>query len=131
MLQPLDVSINKPMEAYFRMAWAQYMLQHQSNQQIKKPTKQHIVDWIEQANSMPSPNSCNSCIVKEAFLVTGLSNILGGHEDNLIRDNTAHKEIDEILVTFLERVGFSQENIILILFLAVSNFEVEQLQNQV
>ena len=128
MLQPLDVSINKPTEAYFRMAWAQYMLQHQSNQQIKKPTKQHIVDWIEQANSMPSPNSC---IVKEAFLVAGLSNILGGDEDSIIRDNTVHKEIYELLVTFLERVGFSQKNIVLILFLAVSNFEVEQLLNQV
>ena len=51
------------------------MLEHQPSQQIKRPTKQHIVNWIEEANSKLNSNAC---IVKKAFQVTGLSNALGG-----------------------------------------------------
>ena len=89
------VSINKSMKAHSRMAWVQYMLQHQSNQQIRKTTKQHIVDGTEQANSMLSSNSC---IVKKAFQITGFSNVLRGLEDNLIHDDTVCKEIAEIMI---------------------------------
>ena len=74
-LQHLDVSINKPIKSHLRNAWLQYMLEHQPSQQIKRPTKQHIVNWIEEANSKLNSNAC---IVKKAFQVTGLSNALGG-----------------------------------------------------
>lgn len=47
----------------------------------------------------------NKFIVKKAFLVTGLSNSLGGYEDHLVRDDAARKEMDEIIV--LNTYGFS------------------------
>ena len=50
-LQPLDVSINKPINCHLRSSWVQYMLEQASNQTIKKPTKQLVVDWIEAANN--------------------------------------------------------------------------------
>ena len=37
-LQPLDVSINKPIKSHLRNAWLQYMLEHQPSQQIKRYT---------------------------------------------------------------------------------------------
>ena len=51
-------------------------------EKIKPPTKQHIVDWIDQANKKIHRNAT---IVKKSFVVTGLSNALGGHEDDQIR----------------------------------------------
>ena len=53
-------------------------------------SKQLIVDWIESANGTLDGNS--TIIVKKAFLVTGLSNSLGGHEDELIRNDVVMKE---------------------------------------
>ncbi len=35
--------------------------------------------------------------MKKLFLVTGLSNALGGREDDQIRNDLVRKEIDEIL----------------------------------
>ena len=93
-LQPLDVSINKPIKSYLRNMWLQYMLEHSSDQIIKKPPKQLIVDWVEEANEKLDSNLC---IVKKSFLVTGLSNALGKEEDRLIRDDTVRKEIYEYM----------------------------------
>ena len=89
-LQPLDVSINKPIKGHLRSSWVQYMLENSSSDQaIKRPTKQLLVNWIEEANEKLDSNLC---IVKKAFLVTGLSNALGGQEDQLIRDDKVRKE---------------------------------------
>ena len=89
-LQPLDVSINKPIKNHLRNLWVQYiMLEQASNTEIKRPTKQLIVDWIEEANKILASNVC---IVKKAFLVAGLSNALGGCEDSMIRDDDVRKE---------------------------------------
>ena len=94
-LQPLDVSINKPIKAYMRNSWVQYMLEHSDDEVIKKPPKQLVVSWMEEANEKLDSNLC---IVKKSFLVTGLSNALGKEEDQIIRDDRVRKEIDEIIV---------------------------------
>ena len=49
--------------------------------------------------------------MKKAFLVTGLSNALGGHEDRLIRNDDFRKEIDEIIGEILGIIiwDFSQK----------------------
>ena len=72
-----------------------------------KPPKQLLVDWIVQANNMIGSNHC---IVKKSFLVTGLSNALGGHEDHLIRNDLARKEIDEVIAEVFgeESMGFQE-----------------------
>ena len=46
--------------------------------------------------------------MKKAFLVTGLSNVLGGHEDELIRNDDVRKEIDEIVGE--DAMGFNAPN---------------------
>ncbi len=64
---------------------------------IRKPPKQLVVNWIEEANTKLSSNLC---IVKKSFLVTGLSNARGKEEDHLIRNDEARKEINAIIVGF-------------------------------
>lgn len=59
---------------------------------IPPPLKQLIVDWVEVANGTLD---ANPTIVKKAFLVTGLSNSLGGHEDELIRMHAPNDQNDE------------------------------------
>ena len=78
------------------------MLEHSSDQIIKKPPKQLIVDWVEEANEKLDSNFC---IVKKSFLVTGLSNALGKEENRLIRDDTVRKEIYEIIVEVFGEVN--------------------------
>ena len=93
-LQPLDVSINKPNKTSIRNSWVKYMLEHSNDEVIKKPPKQLIVNWIEEANEKLDSNLC---IVKK-FLVTGLSNAVGKEEDHLIRNDEVRKEINEIII---------------------------------
>lgn len=94
-LQPLDVSINKPIKSYIRHSWEQYMIEKCSGGgNAPKPSKQLLVDWLQNANHMLDSNKC---IVKKSFLVTGLSNSLGRHEDHLIRNDDIRDEITEII----------------------------------
>lgn len=109
-LQPLDVSINRPFKDRLRKCWEQYMLQqsdamNESDGKIQPPTKQHLVDWVIEANEQLD---ANITIVKKSFLVTGISNALGGYENHLIRNDVARQEIQEILAVVFgdEHVGF-------------------------
>ena len=109
-LQPLDVSINKPVKGILRYLWEQYMLEQSDTDSGKQgkfspPTKQHIVDWVVEANQKLNSNPT---VVKKAFLVTGLSNSLGGHEDHLIRNDSLRQEIEEIITEIFgdEHMGF-------------------------
>ncbi len=47
-LQPLDVSINRPFKDQLKKCWEKYMLEQSDllsdAEKIKPPTKQHIVD---------------------------------------------------------------------------------------
>ena len=111
-LQPLDVSVNRPFKDQLKKCWEKYMLEQSDlvsdAQNIKPPTKQHIVDWIDQANELLH---LNVTIVKKSFLVTGISNALGGHEDDQIRNDHVRKEIDEILgeVFGEQSIGFTSD----------------------
>lgn len=95
-LQPLDVSINKPVKSILRQSWERYILEQSEDNtaEIPPPPKQLIVDWVEAANGTLDTNPT---IVKQAFLVTGLSNLFGGHEDELIRNDDVRKEIGKIV----------------------------------
>lgn len=46
-IQPLDVSINKPVKGVLKTAWEQYMIELP----ISPPTKQNLVDWVADANN--------------------------------------------------------------------------------
>ena len=94
-LQPLDISINKPFKGYIRQAWTQYMHTQSERSDVKKPPppKSLLLTWIKAAQDMIE---ANQIIAKKSFLIAGLSDALGGHEDKMIRNNLTFKEVDEV-----------------------------------
>ena len=85
LLQPLDVSINKPLKDHAKKLWLEYMY---SIQDTAKPTKtatnQQVVDWIVKAQERIS-----SEMIVKSFKVTALSTNLDGSEDHMINKNIA------------------------------------------
>lgn len=95
-LQLLDISLNKPLKGYIRHSWTQYRLaeSEKGNEKIQPPSKSLILEWIKAAQDKLESNPV---IAKKSFLIAGISNALGGHENELIRNETACQEVDEIM----------------------------------
>lgn len=98
-LQPLDVSINKPVKSIMRNAWSDYMLTQVEAQDapgnIKPPSKQDILEWT--ASALKKIESNPAAIIKKSFLVTGISNALGSHESEMIRNDSVRQEIETVM----------------------------------
>ena len=97
-IQPLDVSLNKPFKAILRAKWQQYILEETEKTKVEKkeklpePTNQVMTDWIACAwNEMCLKSQC----VMKSFFVTGISNTNGTWEEVLYRNDHLRAEIDE------------------------------------
>lgn len=80
-LQPLDVSLNKPFKVVLRQCWQKYMLEQaekmqssQTSGKIPPPSRQDIVDWIEIA--WKAVKRKKDAITK-SFFVTGIATTFG------------------------------------------------------
>jgi len=103
-LQPLDVSVNKPFKGWLRASWAVYINAEskcvdaarqagETHARIKPPSKQLVVDWVAAAVSRLKDKPE---LIRKAFVVTGIANALNGAEDHLIRrDDTSDVNSDE------------------------------------
>jgi hypothetical protein len=76
-VQPVDVSLNKPIKDTVRGQWEEFMMHKATAEQgpsnLECATKTDITDWIVQANCLLS--SQGNCIEK-AFKVCGITNSL-------------------------------------------------------
>ena len=64
-----------------------------SEVKIPASSKQTMVDWITTAWL----ELANKVEAMKSFLVTGISNVLGGYEDELMRNDELKSEIDSIM----------------------------------
>ena len=117
-LQPLDVSVNKPFKGWLRASWTDYIradaarvdAERKAGKELSKiraPSKQLVVDWV---GSALDKLRTRPDLVRKSFVVTGISSALNGADDHLVRkdepaDDASDDDSDE------EFLGFSPDEI--------------------
>lgn len=97
-LQPLNVSLNKPFKDGVKKRWIQWMAdgihEFTATGRQKKPSEELICLWISQAwNDIPAE------MIMASFLKCGITNNLDGTEDDLVYDSTENTgEVDDSFI---------------------------------
>lgn len=68
--------------------------------------KQDILNWIADGCQYLKDNRA---VTQKSFIITGISNAPGGHEDNMIRNEELRKEIDEVMMAVLGEGGIDSD----------------------
>ena len=81
LVQPMDVSVNKPFKCYIKEQWTQWMAAADTRDKIsrgnlKAPTRQDVISWVSTAWDLIQPE-----ILERSFLRCGIANALDGSED--------------------------------------------------
>ena len=87
-LQPLDVSINKPYKDSIRHSYEEATIAFKSNK-IPKIKREVLLKWVVENWE----NSIKKDSIEKSFLICGISNNLDGSEDDLFE---GYKKIDEM-----------------------------------
>ena len=80
-LQPLDISINKPFKTYIKEKYIQYCIT--KNITISKVNKEDIIKWI--CDVWYDEKLITTSIIYNSFKFSGLSNKIDGSEDWMIK----------------------------------------------
>ena len=100
-LQPLDVSVNKPFKGWLRASWSNYIrgdAERVENAKkggdmlakIRPPSKQLIVDWVASAvNNLKGRGD----LVRKSFVVTGIAPAINGAQDHLVRKDDVSDDV--------------------------------------
>lgn len=75
-LQPLDVSINKPLKDNMRKMYAEFVIKYGGK---KKPDPEDLIEWI--ISSWYDPKVIPKEIIIKSFKKTAISNKMDGSED--------------------------------------------------
>lgn len=98
MLQPLDVSINKPMKAAMRQKWSHWMATGEKSftagGRRRAPDLVTVCQWI-----MDAWRELDPTIITRAFKKCCISNILDGAEDDILWCEEEPDELDRELMT--------------------------------
>ncbi|PFX12576.1 Pogo transposable element with KRAB domain [Stylophora pistillata] len=95
-LQPLDVSLNKPFKDGVRKRWMEWMAEgiHEftASGRQKKPSEELILSWIAGAWQDISEE-----MIESSFLKCGITNSLDGSEDDLVYEanDDCNNELDD------------------------------------
>ena len=85
-LQPLDISINKPFKTYLRKLWNTWMVSGEKeftkSGAIKRPGLSLVVQWVKEAWE-----SISDDIIIRSFKKCGISNAMDGTEDDILYED--------------------------------------------
>ena len=93
-VQPLDVSLNRPFKCHYRAQWSAWMAsgsaQTTAAGNLKRPDLATVVGWVKEAwEKIETPTICYS------FKKCGISNSLDGTEDDILwQENNGNDESD-------------------------------------
>ena len=97
-LQPLDVSINKPFKAYIRQSWCKRMVSEAETSvaKITPASKAILMEWVKTAADLveTKPN-----MIKKSFEVTGIIN-----KPDCTRSDALFKEVEDVMDEVFGRV---------------------------
>lgn len=93
-LQPLDVSLNKPFKDRIRDEWNQWMMEGEKTYtkggNLRAPSLDVLCDFV-----IKSWNAVSAKIVIKSFIKCGISNSMDGEEDDMLwRDDDSDTESD-------------------------------------
>ena len=101
LLQPLDVSLNKPFKDGVRKKWMQWMAdgihEFTASGRQKKPSEERICSWILQAW-----NDISAEMITASLLKCGITNNLDGSQDDLVYDST--EDTDGLDDSFIKKI---------------------------
>ena len=85
-LQPLDVSINKPFKTYLQKLWNPWMVSGEKDftksGAMKRPGLSLVVQWVKEAWEIISDD-----IIIRSFKKCGISNAMDGTEDDILYED--------------------------------------------
>ena len=98
MVQPLDVSINKPFKDMMRKEWNEWMIggekTYTKGGSMRSPTMPEVCQWV-----INSWNQLKVEAIVKAFKKCGISNALDGTEDEELWDDTDEEAADDVHTT--------------------------------
>ena len=90
-LQPLDVSVNKPMKVMLQRRWNEWYAEGEHtftpSGSMRKPTLEDVCNWVNDAWEELDPN-----IIVRAFKKCSISNALDGTEDDMLWDDSTGRQ---------------------------------------
>ena len=103
--QPMDVCINKPFKANLRKCWVEYVAKmiDEKHDQIPPPSRQHMVDWVEEAYNAISSDVR---MVKRSFDVCGITST----DKNKVRNGSFYKSCMENASKHLEDEDIDEDD---------------------
>jgi len=91
MLQPLDVTVNKPVKDVLRRLWNTWLVEGEhtftAGGRMRTPTLQDVVQWIVQVWQDLDPS-----IIKKGFVKCCIANAMDGTEDDALWNDNGDGE---------------------------------------
>ena len=101
-LQPLDVSVNKPFKSYIRQSWCERMVKEAETgtAKVTPASETTLMEWVKEAADRVEQHPTT---IEKSFRVTGIV-----PDPVCTRNDTVHQEIQEVMLSVFgeEHMGY-------------------------
>ena len=100
LVQPMDVSVNRPFKALMREQWVTWFSTHNLHTKhgnLKQPTRQDVINWVSKAWE-----SVKMETIVESFLLCGITPQVDGSENHKMFSHVPHVIVEQMEETGME-----------------------------